>query len=194
MVTLSKVAFVAAGAFLLAGCASELPYPAPLGTEVVVNPNAIEVNSTDLVVTLDIVVWDPEEELALNNVLVTVKSAYPGVILVPETAILSLSNEDTDWQVPASEWYYELTNVADDDVQPDLVELATDYRGVARVYAYIKCLPMKCGSAIYDSCYVEAELAEDPENDTFVSCQYVKASIYVSTGYASEAVEISAGK
>ncbi len=191
---IARKAFAAVSVLLLAGCASELPYPAPLGSEVIVNPTGIEVNSTDLVVTLDIVVWDPEEELALNNVLVTVKSAYPGIILIPETAILSLSNEDTDWQVPASEWYYELTNVADDDVQPDLVELATDYRGVARVYAYIKCLPMKCGSSIYDSCYVEAQLAEDPDNDTFASCQYSKANIYVSTGYSSESVEISAGK
>ena len=194
MDTVKRVAFVAASLLLLASCASELPYPAPLGAEVIVNPSSIQVNSTELVVTMDIVVWDPTDEVTLNNVLVTVKSAYPGVILIPETAILSLSNEDTDWQVPASEWYYQLTNVADDDVQPDLVEMATDYRGVARVYAYIQCLPMKCGSVIYDSCYVDAQRAENPDDDTFVSCQYTKASIYVSIGYSSEVVEISAGK
>ncbi len=183
-----------ASLLLLASCTSELPYPAPLGSELSVNPPEYTVNATDILAVFDVVVWNPQDEMLMNNILVTVKSSYPGVILVPETAILSLSNEDTDWQVPASEWYYQLTNVADDDVQPDLLEIATDYRGIARAYVYIKCLPMKCGTLILDSCEVDAERAANPDDDTYDSCQYAKAQIYVSIGVDSETIVISAGK
>ncbi len=184
-----------AGAFvMLSSCASDLPYPAPLGAELSINPPEYTVNSTGIVAAFDVVVWNPSEEVLMNNILVTVKSAYPGVIIVPETAILSLSNEDTDWQVPASEWYYQLSNVADDDVQPDYLETATDYRGVARVYLYLKCLPMKCGTIIYDSCYVDEQRAADPDDETYDSCQYAKAQVYVSIGVDSETIVISAGK
>lgn len=187
---------VGAQVLLMTGCAGELPYPAPIGTELVIHPEEIKVSvnlqaDTDLIAVVDVQVWNPETERFYNNVLVTVKSSYPGVILIPETAILSTNaNDDTDWQVAASEYYYQLTNVKD-DISPDYLETATDYRGVARVYVYLKCLPMLCGSMSYDSCYVKEQLAEGSDSSDFENCKLSEANLYFYTGVDSDFVKFS---
>lgn len=144
----------AVGSYLLVGivgCGEQGPYEAPVGAELVVEPEDLKAYPGS-VVQMRPVVWNPETEVYYNNIQVRVQSLFPGVILVPQTAILSYSDSDTTWQV-AGEQYYELTQV-DDQIDPNYLLTTTDSHGGADMFLYFKCLPYKCGSTLTDTCAI----------------------------------------
>lgn len=142
------------------GCAIDKSYPAPLGSDLAVNPVQFTISSPGVVLLSEVIVSNPDlgdSGMMLNNIQVAVKSPFPeAIVLIPESAIIALDDDfasDPDeglgseaWAVDEAERYFEWTQT-DDSIQPDYLETVTDSRGVARVYIYIRALPSECGLA-----------------------------------------------
>lgn len=174
----TPLALAASMAFGIVGCGEQGPYEAPLGSELLIEPDDLQVYPGS-VVQLRPVVWNPDEETYYNNIQVRVQSLFSGVILVPQSAILSYSDSDTTWQV-AGEQYYELTQV-DDQIDPNYLLATTDAHGGADVFVYFKCLPYKCEGYLTDTCAVAAGDIPSDVDPTTCELQQVSLMFQIST-------------
>lgn len=167
------MALLAGAALGMTSCADDLGYDAPWGTQVQVSPSEL-VAASGGVARLQAYVLD-DNNTVYNNVKITVTTSYPGILLVPQTAIKAYSDDDTNWQV-GSEHYYELTEV-DDAIQSNYLETRTGDNGMADVFVYFKCIPMKCGTNFIDTCSGASLCGEDdPEFVPFSIDFYTAAS------------------
>ena len=167
------MAVLGGSALAMTSCASDLGYEAPWGTQLQVSPSELQV-SAGAVARLQAYVVGLDGSI-YNNVRVSVTTSYPGIILVPQTAIKAYSDDDTTWQV-GSEHYYELTEV-DDQIQSNYLETRTGDNGMADVFVYFRCLPMKCGSYFVDTCSGVSICGEDePEYLLFTVDFYTATS------------------
>lgn len=175
-------AVLAMSALGFVGCASDLAYDAPFGS-------IIEVGPSEFTATVGSVIrlqaWVKDETLyPINNIRLTVASSYPGILLVPQTAIKAYSDDDTTWQV-GSEHYYELTEV-DNQIDSSYLETVTDDSGMADVFVYMRCVPAKCDSIYTDTCNLGVCGGEAAELESFDITFYTAAISYTITSTSSQ--------
>lgn len=169
-------------AILMPGCGTDGPYEAPAGTEVVLSPEEFTA-SEGAVVKFRAAVVDSETGYYYNDIHMWVQSSYPGVILVPQSAIQAKSDDDTDWQV-SGESYYELTQV-DTTIEPNYLDTATDSQGGADVFTYFRCLPVKCDDGYFDTCTLQ-------NSADATTCELQAFSLTFSTAMSSATIKFTA--
>ena len=135
------------------------PYPAPVDSTVTVNPATLTFGTPELVVMYEAVAQDIDGNVLpyvavtadIGNAHDTGRSAF--YMLLPETAIVYDTDDSTSWASQADD-YLQIIEI-NDEIAPSRLETMTDENGVARFFAYLQCIPTKCGLSdgdILDSC------------------------------------------